>query len=49
MTDEGVLDPWVADWIEANPLRATPFDTLDPEILVLARGPYGAPPSRELR
>jgi acetyl esterase len=48
MSDEGVLDPWVADWIEANPLYAAPFDTLDPEILPLARGPIGPPPAREV-
>lgn len=48
VTDEGVLDPWVAEWIAANPLRATPFDTLDPQILPLARGPVGPPPSREI-
>jgi acetyl esterase len=46
--DEGVLDPWVVEWIEANPIQATPFDTFDPEILALARGPYGGPPTREL-
>ncbi len=46
MADEGVLDPWVADWIAANPLRAKPFDTLDPEILPYARGPEGPPPAR---
>ncbi len=48
MIDEGVLDPWVAEWIEANPLRATPFDDLSPEILALARGPVGEPPTREI-
>jgi acetyl esterase len=48
MNDEGVLDPWVADWIAANPLRATPFDTLDPEILPLARGATGFPAAREI-
>ncbi len=48
MTDEGVLDPWVAEWIEANPLRATPFDDLSPEMLELARGPVGEPPTREI-
>lgn len=48
MSDEGVLDPWVADWIAANPLRSTPFDTLDPEILPLARGPHGMPPERDI-
>jgi acetyl esterase len=48
VTDEGVLDPWVVNWIETNPLQATPFDTFDPEILVLARGPYGSPPTRDI-
>jgi acetyl esterase len=48
VTDEGVLDPWVAEWIEANPLRATPFDDLSPEFLALARGPVGEPPTREI-
>jgi acetyl esterase len=48
MDDEGVLDPWVAEWIEANPLRSTPFDDLRPEILELARGPIGAPPTRKI-
>jgi acetyl esterase len=46
--DEGILDPWVADWIAANPMRATPFDTLDPQILPFARGPVGPPPTREI-
>jgi acetyl esterase len=45
---EGVLDPWVAEWIEANPLRATPFDDLSPEFLELARSPVGEPPTREI-
>jgi acetyl esterase len=48
VTDEGVLDPWVKTWIDENPLRSTPFDTLDPEILPLARGPLGFPPTREI-
>jgi acetyl esterase len=46
--DEGVLDPWVSQWIEANPLRATPFDDLSPEFLELARGPVGDPPTRDI-
>jgi acetyl esterase len=46
--DEGVLDPWVVEYFEANPERATVFDTLDPEILELARGPVGFPPTREI-
>jgi acetyl esterase len=48
MTDEGVLDPWVSEWMAANPLRATPFDDLSPEFLELARGPVGEPPTREV-
>ncbi len=48
MTDEGVLDPWVTEWIAANPERATPFEDLSPEWLELARGPVGAPPTRQL-
>jgi acetyl esterase len=45
---EGVLDPWVVEWMAANPERATPFEDLIPEILELARGPIGFPPTREL-
>ncbi len=43
-----MLDPWVADWMRSNPERATPFDTFDPEILELARGPVGFPPTRAI-
>ena len=45
---EGVIDPWVSDWITANPLRATPFEDLSPERLELARGPSGPAPTREI-
>ena len=48
MSDEGVLDPWVAEWIEANPQYASPLEDFTPEILELARGPYGAPPTRDI-
>ncbi len=48
MEDEGVLDPWIADWLAANPERARVFDTLDPQILPFARGPVGPPPAREV-
>ena len=49
VADEGVLDPWVADWMAANPERATAFDFVAaPEILELARGPVGFPPTREI-
>ena len=46
--DEGVLDPWVTDWMAANPGIATPMADFPPEILELARGPMGAPPTREI-
>ena len=49
MNDEGVLDPWVAEWIAANPQYASPLDDFSPEILELARGPYGPPPTIEHR
>lgn len=48
MTDEGVLDPWVAEWMAANPLMAAPLEEFSPELLELARGPVGAPPTRQL-
>ena len=48
MSDEGVLDPWVVEWMKANPERATPFDDLSPEILALARGPVGFPATRDI-
>ena len=47
-TDEGVLAPEVAAWLEANPMYGTPLEVLDPEILELARGPVGAPPTRDI-
>lgn len=43
--DEGVLDPWVAEWLEENPLPAI---AESPELLPLARGPQGGPPTREI-
>jgi acetyl esterase len=46
--DEGVLDPRVTEWFEANPISATPFDDLSPEMLALARSPVGAPPTRAI-
>jgi acetyl esterase len=46
--DEGVLDPWVAEYFEANPARAHAFDQLTPELLELARGPVGFPVTREI-
>ena len=48
MENEGVLDPLVAEWIEANPMYASPLEDFTPEILELARGPIGAPPTREI-
>ena len=48
MDDEGVLDPLVAEWIEANPMYASPLEDFSPEILELARGPYGGPPTRDI-
>jgi acetyl esterase len=41
--DEGVLDPWVEDFFAANPERNAVFDSLDPEILALARGDFSLP------
>jgi acetyl esterase len=46
--DEGVLDPWVTEWMAANPELATPMTDLPPELLELARGPVGSPPTREI-
>src|SRR3954468_14705477 len=48
MNDEGGLDPWVAEWIEANPMYASPLEDFTPEILELARGPYGGPPTIDI-
>jgi acetyl esterase len=47
-SDEGTLDPLVAEWFAANPTMTQPFDDFSPEMLALARGPVGAPPTREL-
>jgi acetyl esterase len=46
--DEGTLDPWVADWFEANPGMGKAFADLSPEMLELARGPVGFPVTREI-
>ena len=46
--DEGVLDPWVVEWMAANPERAAPLADLPPELLELARGPVGFPPTRDI-
>jgi acetyl esterase len=48
MSDEGVLDPWVVDWMESNPMQATALEDFSPEILELARGPVGFPPTRDI-
>jgi acetyl esterase len=48
MAEEGVLDPWVSEWMAANPERARPFEDLSPEWLELARGPVGFPATRTL-
>lgn len=45
MPDEGVLDPWVADWLEANPL---PSDDFSPDFVALARGSFDLPVAREI-
>ena len=45
MPDEGVLDPWVAEWLGANPL---PLDDFSPEFLALARGSFELPVTREI-
>jgi acetyl esterase len=47
-TDEGVLDPWVADWFAANPMFVTPLPNLSREVLELARSPIGGPPTRDI-
>jgi acetyl esterase len=46
--DEGVLDPRVVEWFEANPMMGQPIEDFSPEILALARGPVGAPPTRAI-
>jgi acetyl esterase len=48
MSDEGVIDPWVSEWLASNPLGATPFEDLSPELLALARSPVGPPPTRHI-
>ncbi|TMK67380.1 MAG: hypothetical protein E6G60_01015 [Actinobacteria bacterium] len=49
MDDESVLDPWVAEWLDANPLRATPLEDVSPEMLAAARSPMPlGPPTREI-
>ena len=45
---EDTLDPEVAAWLDANPTVATRIEELPPEMLSLARGPEGAPPTRHM-
>ncbi len=49
MAEEGVLDPWVVEWLAGGPMGATPLEELTPEILELARGPVGLPPQRDIQ
>jgi len=44
MPDEGVLDPWVAEWLAANPLP----DELSPDLVELARGSFDLPVNRAI-
>jgi acetyl esterase len=46
--DEGVLDPRAVEYFEANPWSGQPFEDFSPEMLALARGPIGAPPTRDI-
>ena len=46
--EEGVLDPWVAEWLETHPEPDWVTEGFPPEIRELARGPVGAPPTREI-
>ena len=48
MEAEGKLDPWVEEWMKANPDRAKPLENLSPAILELARGPFAFPPTRSI-
>jgi acetyl esterase len=50
MSDEGVLTPEVEAWLASGPIGATPLHDADlsPEVLALARGPAGAPPTRHI-
>jgi acetyl esterase len=46
--DGGLLDAHVAAWLEANPTVGSRIEELPPEMLALARGPQGAPPTRPI-
>jgi acetyl esterase len=48
VNDEGVLDPFVKQWMEENPLHATPLEEFPPELRELARGDFDIPPTREI-
>jgi acetyl esterase len=48
MQDKEQLDPWVAEWMAANPLFVTPAEDLDPARLELARSPVGRPAARQI-
>jgi acetyl esterase len=48
VTDEGVLDLAVAEWLDANELARQPFEDFSPAMLSLARGPVGGPPTRPI-
>jgi acetyl esterase len=46
--DVGVLDPRAVEYFVANPWSGQPFEDFSPEMLALARGPVGAPPTRDI-
>jgi acetyl esterase len=41
-----VLDPYVVEWLEQNPIP--PLEDFSPELLALARSDYGIPPTRAI-
>ena len=49
MTDEGVLDPWVAEGMAGNPIGASPLEDLSPEVLELAGVKFGMPSKRDIQ
>jgi acetyl esterase/lipase len=46
--DEGVLDPWVAQWLKENPQPDWMSEGFPPEQRALARSPVGPPPTRHI-
>jgi acetyl esterase len=46
--DEGVLDPWVVEWLKTNPETPWMKEGFPPEIRELARGPMGPPSTRHI-